>query len=245
MNPKHALQPLWAATVWLMLALSAPMAGAAADVPGEFDDPQPLVEEKINELLRRLKENREQIRNDESIAYRISDELIAPYIDFPRVTRLIIGKYWRTATEEQRQQLVEQVRELLIRSYVTAMRSYIDDIVSNADSFHYRPSRYRPGDRKASVVADFDLDGGQTVEVQYQLYYRDAWKIYDIRIEGISLVLTYRTSFGEQIRRDGLDQLIARLVERNRKGDVELPDSIGPLSQAKAADGATPGRSRQ
>jgi phospholipid transport system substrate-binding protein len=60
------------------------------------------------------------------------------------------------------------------------------------------------------------------------MYYRGEWKIYDIRIEGISLAITYRTSFGEQIKREGLDKLINNLAERNRRGEVELPDSIAP-----------------
>ena len=70
------------------------------------------------------------------------------------------------------------------------------------------------------------MDNGQSVEVQYQLYVsKDEWKIYDIRIEGVSLAISYRTSFGEKIQRDGLDSLIAQLAERNRKGEVELPSS--------------------
>ena len=72
---------------------------------------------------------------------------------------------------------------------------------------------------------DDENSGRAPAEVQYQLYYKEAWKIYDIRIEGISLALTYRTSFGEQINREGLDQLIAQLTERNRKGEVELPET--------------------
>ncbi|MFZ0470449.1 MAG: ABC transporter substrate-binding protein [Thiogranum sp.] len=191
-------------------------------------DPQPLLEDRIHELLTRLRNNSEAIRKDKSVAYKISDELIVPLIDFPRITRLVIGKYWRDASDTQRDELVKQVRDLLVRSYVTAMSSYIDDLVSEKNMIDFMPSNYRPGDRKASVRANIALGGRAPAEVQYQLYYVGQWKIYDIRIEGISLALTYRTSFGEQINREGLDNLIAQLVERNRKGEVELPEKIAP-----------------
>ncbi len=223
--------------VSLVMAAACSYAQAALAEAGTLDptvheDPQPLVAGKIDQLIKRLRDNVEEIKKDQSIAYRISDELIVPHIDFPRVTRLVIGKYWRNASAEQKAQLVEEIQALLIRSYVTAMTSYADEIAKKTKGIKYFPSRFKPGDRKASVRATFILEGGQGAEVQYQLYYRGEWKIYDIRIEGISLAITYRTSFGEQIRRDGLDQLIAQLAERNRKGEVELPKSLDPKDKA-------------
>ena len=106
-------------------------------------DPQPLLEDRIHELLTRLRNNSEAIRKDKSVAYKISDELIVPLIDFPRITRLVIGKYWRDASDTQREELVKQVRDLLVRSYVTAMSSYIDDLVSEKNMIDFMPSNYR------------------------------------------------------------------------------------------------------
>ena len=222
------------ATLLMVVASSLSQATLAepglSDDPSIHEDPQPLFVRKLDKLVSRLGNSAEQIRTDRSIAYQISDELIAPHIDFPRITRLVIGKYWRTASDAQRRQLVEEIKSLLIRSYVTAMSNYVDDIITHQEHTTYHPSRYKDGDIKASVRASIPLSSGQHADVQYQLYYRDEWKIYDIRIEGISLAITYRTSFGEQIKRDGLDSLIAQLAERNRNGEVELPDSIGPVS---------------
>jgi phospholipid transport system substrate-binding protein len=219
---------------WMLLgSLFLAMAGtphvfATAAEPSANEDPQPLVSKTINDLLVRLRDNSDKIRQDQGVAYQISNELINPYIDFPRIARLVIGKYWQSASEAQRTQLVEEIESLLVRSYVTAMTNYIDDLVSDANVIDFLPSRFQPGDRKASVRANIALGGKQSAQVDYQLYFRDKWKIYDIRIEGISLAITYRTSFGEQIKREGLDNLINNLAERNRRGDVELPDSIGP-----------------
>lgn len=122
--------------------------------------------------------------------------------------------------------MIAEIQSLLIRSYVTAMTSYADQIVARKERINYLPSRYKSGDKKASIRANITLDSGQAVEVQYRLYNGDGtWRIYDIVIEGVSLAITYRANFGEQIKRDGLDSRIAQLSERNRKGEVELPPS--------------------
>jgi len=221
---EYAVRGKWTLLVgMLVVTLVSPYILAATTSNTPNNDPQPLVSERINKLVSRLRENAVAIRKDQNIAYRISDDLIAPFIDFPRVTQLVIGKYWRDASKEQQEKLVQEVRELLVRSYVTAMTSYIDELVASNNRIEFLPSRYKPGDRKASVRATIALGGRRPAEVQYQLYFRDEWRIYDIVIEGISLAITYRTSFGEQIKRDGLNHLIAELSERNRRGDVELP----------------------
>ncbi|MCO6414373.1 MAG: ABC transporter substrate-binding protein [Thiogranum sp.] len=235
---KLAIKTNWVMLVAALLAMTYSLSQAAMAEPGLIKDPQPVLADAINKLIDRLSENADRIRDDSSIAYQISDELIAPHIDFPRITRLVIGKYWRDASEAQRRQLVDEIRALLTRSYVTAMTSYVDQIVAKKDQISYMPSRYTPGDNKASVRASIALDTGQSVEVQYQLYIGDdEWKIYDIRIEGISLAISYRTSFGDKIQRDGLDALIAQLAERNLKGEVELPDSVESL-KTPASDNA-------
>jgi phospholipid transport system substrate-binding protein len=201
-------------------------AGSAVTQPDNYDPPQPLVEERINELLDRLSANAEQIKQDKSLAYKLSNELVIPHIDFPRITRLIIGKYWREANDHQRQRLIDEISSLLIRSYVTAMSAYADDTLTE-EQVTYLPSRYQAGDSKATVRASIALDSGQTVEVHYALYRTDdQWKIYDIRIEGISLALTYRASFGDTIKHHGLDGLITQLEDRNKKGEIDLPGTV-------------------
>ncbi len=190
------------------------------------EDPQELVVRTINELVNHLQEHSERIHQDTSIAYRISDELVKPYIDFPRITRLVIGKHWKTASEQQREALIAEIQALLIRSYVTAMSIYADQIVAMRDRISYLPSCYKSGDKKAAVRASITLDNGQAVEVTYRLYNgAGTWLIYDIVIEGISLAMTYRASFSEQIKRDGVNGLIVNLAERNRRGEVEVPPS--------------------
>ena len=165
-------------------------------------------------------------RSSRTNPYKLSNELVIPHLDFPRITRLIIGKYWRDANDEQRQRLIDEISSLLIRSYVTAMSAYADDTLTE-EQVTYLPSRYQAGDTKATVRAKISLDSGQNVEVQYALYRTEnQWKIYDIRIEGISLALTYRASFGDTIKNQGLDALITQLEDRNKKGEIDLPGTV-------------------
>jgi len=201
-------------------------AGSAVMQPNDHDLPQPQIEGMINELLDRLSANAEKIKADRSVAYELSNQLVVPYLDFPRITRLIIGKYWRDASDEQRQRLIDEISALLIRSYVTAMIAYADDTLLD-EQVVYLPSRYQAGDRKTAVRAKISLDSGQTIDVRYALYRTDdQWKIYDISFENISLVLTYRTSFGASINSNGLDALITRLENGNKKGDINLPGVV-------------------
>jgi phospholipid transport system substrate-binding protein len=192
--------------------------------PNGKEGPQALIAGNTKQLLLELRNRIDEIKVNEKLAYDLSNELVIPYLDFPRITRLVIGKHWRTASEAQKKQLVVEVRQMLVRSYVTAMRTYADQILASGDQITYLPSRFKEGDKKATVRAAIKLQNGKTVDVQYMLYLSDsAWKIYDIRVGGISLAITYRTSFNDEIKRTGLSGLLNRLSEQNKKGTVDFP----------------------
>jgi phospholipid transport system substrate-binding protein len=229
----------------LLIVLSAAFsfafanAGSAVTQPDDQNIPQRQVEKMINGVLDGLSANAERIDKDLSVAYEISNELVVPYLDFPRITRIIIGKYWREANDEQRQRLIDEISALLIRSYVTAMSAYADDTLLD-EQIVYLPSRYHTGDRKAAVQATISLDSGQTIGVRYALYLTHGqWKIYDISFENVSLALTYRISFGAIIKDDGLDALITRLEMRNKKGEASLPDVIAEKIDESPLEGVT------
>jgi phospholipid transport system substrate-binding protein len=219
----------------LVEMLAAANARAAVTQADDQDLPQPVVERMIDELLDSLSASAKQIEQDRSVAYELSNELVVPHLDFPRITRIIIGKYWRDASDEQRQRLIDEISTLLIRSYVTAMIAYADDTLLD-EQVVYLPSRYRAGDKKTAVRSKISLDSGQTIDVRYALYRtHDRWKIYDISIENISMVLTYRSSFGASIKENGLDSLITRLEHLNRKGEVNLPGVVTKKMEESAA----------
>lgn len=180
-------------------------------------------------LVQALQDNRDAIKQDMNTAYRLAEETVIPQLDFPRITRWVLGRHWRGASEEQRARLTDEFRALLTRSYVTAMVSYVDQILENVDNVQFPPARSREDGDNATVAMLISLASGQQATVQYQLYRNDSgWKVYDVQIEGISLALTYRSTFSQEIARGGIDGLIASLAERNRRNAPEPLPEVKP-----------------
>ncbi|WP_126457077.1 MlaC/ttg2D family ABC transporter substrate-binding protein [Sulfuriflexus mobilis] len=202
----------------VLLASLGMLANIAVAAP---EDAQALIVEHSNQLVDALKAQKTAIKADKQIAYKLVDDIVLPHVDFNRVARLVLGKYWRSANEEQRQRFTSEFRAFLVRTYVTAMIEFSDQIVSHADSVKYLPFRNSdPND--VSVRMQITLPDRPPAQINYSLYQDGAgseWKIYDLAVEGISLATTYRSSFASQIRREGLDGLINKLAERNATAD--------------------------
>ena len=206
-----------------MLAL-APLAHADTPAPASA---QVLVVDTSKSLLNAMKARNSEIKQDKSIAYQLVDDIVLPHIDFRRIGRLVLGKYWRRANENQRERFTAEFRDFLIRTYVTAMVEFSDQIISHADNVRYLPFR---GDDPEDVTVrmEINLPDRPPVSVLYRLYLKEsAWKIYDLSVEGISLATTYRSSFASAIRRGGIDKLINKLANRNKKAAV-VSTSIAP-----------------
>lgn len=195
----------------VLLPLSWPCLGMA-----QADDPRELVIGASQRLVDALKDKGDAIHADRQVAYQIAEDVVTPHIDFQLVGRWVLGQYWRTATPAQRERFTDEFRILLMRTYVAAMVEYSDQIVSHASSIRYLPTRSKPDDPYASVQLEISLPDRPPVQASYSLYRTDAgWKIYDVTVEGVSLVTTYRSSFANEIRRGGMDELIAKLASKN------------------------------
>ena len=178
-------------------------------------DAQQLIIDRSGELVNALKEQQAAIKSDPQIAYQLVENIVLPHVDFNRVARLVLGKYWRQATDEQRERFTKEFRDFLVRTYVTAMIEFSDQIVSHAKNVKYLPFRNSdPND--VSVRMQITLPDRPPMQINYSLYQdENGWKIYDLALEGLSLATTYRSSFSTQIRREGIDGLINKLAERN------------------------------
>lgn len=159
------------------------------------------------------------LRSDRSINGSNPDKLmglietkVLPHFNFTRMTRLAVGKNWRRASPQQQGALVEQFRVLLVRTYATAFTSYRDQTIV------YRPLRMRPEDDDVVVKSQVVQPGGPPVAVDYSMEKTSkGWKVYDVAIEGVSLVQNYRSSFNGEIQRGGIDGLIQALDSKNRQ----------------------------
>jgi phospholipid transport system substrate-binding protein len=199
------------------------------------EDAQTLIIERSNQLVTALKEQSAAIKADNQIAYKLVEDIVLPHVDFTRVARLVLGKYWRSANAEQRERFTQEFRDFLVRIYVTAMVEFSDQIVSHAQNVKYLPFRNSNPD-DVSVRMLINLPDRPPLQVNYSLHYDgsgNSWKIYDLAVEGVSLATTYRSSFATQIRREGIDGLINKLAERNAEAKPAADTSNKAANTAK------------
>ena len=136
---------------------------------------------------------------------------LLPHVDTRRVTQIALGTHWRRATPEQQAELEREFTALLVRTYAGALASYRDQKIE------FLPLRSAAGDTDVTVRSRIRQPGAESVMVEYDLAKGDGgWKVYDVRVAGISLVATYRSTFSEEVRNRGIDGLIATLATKNR-----------------------------
>jgi len=150
------------------------------------------------------------------------DEKILPHFDFVRATQIAMGLSWRSATPEQREALTREFSALLVRTYTAALADSRDSEVVVI------PLRARPSDTEVTVRSRVKRPGEQPVSFEYEMEKTaTGWKVYDLRIEGISLMSTYRTAFADEVRNNGVDGLIQTLAGKNRRGNSKSASRSG------------------
>ncbi|HHH13259.1 MAG TPA: ABC transporter substrate-binding protein [Thiolapillus brandeum] len=176
-------------------------------------DPQELVRSTAEYVLSEVRAHKAELERDNSGIYRLVEERVIPHFDFRRMTRSALGRYWRQATEEQRNRLTREFQELLVRTYAIMLLSYSDEKVE------YLPFRGRPGDKRVVVRTKvYTSDGAPPVPIDYRLYFKDGqWKVYDVVVDGVSLVSNYRGTFASEVRKGGIEGLIVSLEKHNRE----------------------------
>jgi phospholipid transport system substrate-binding protein len=173
--------------------------------------PDKLVKSVADDVLAGLRQDPELKAGSQAKFAELLEQKVAPHFDFERMARLAVGRGWRQATPEQQKALVEQFRSLLIRSYSTAYTAYKDIAID------VKPVRMQPNDNDVQVRTEIKVpNGGQAISVDYSMYKAGSdWKIYDVTVEGVSLVTTYRSTFADEIHQSGVDGLIKSLQEKN------------------------------
>jgi phospholipid transport system substrate-binding protein len=143
----------------------------------------------------------------------VVDDIVASHFDFDRMSSWVLGKHWRKAKPDEKTRFASEFRTLLVRTYAKALNDNYDKKIAML------PVRDK-GD-EALVRTEVQQDAGFPIPIDYRMYIKDGvWKVYDVSVDGISLVSNYRTSFSKEIRKDGLPKLIDRLAERNKSGVV-------------------------
>ena len=169
-----------------------------------------VVTDTTKRMLTVLKDEKSVIRENPDRIYKLVNQIILPHFDFSRMSRWVLGKHWRSASDAQRERFIQEFRTLLVRTYATALLEYSDQEVE------FQPVRADPDATDVTVRTAVKQPGGFPIPINYSMYLSDGtWKVYDVTIDGVSLVASYRSAFSSQIQRGGLDHLIGLLAERN------------------------------
>ena len=194
----------WLLACCLLSGMSLPL---RAD-PG----PVELLQAVTDQLLEMIRRDPD-ILGDPVRLRAVASEFILPHIDFVTLSRWVLGKHWREASREQRNRFVEQFRELLLNSYLRSVTGYRETTV------RFLPLRGSQPDGRAKVDAEVMQPNGPPIHAEFRLHrVDDRWLIYDVAVEGISLVATHRSSFSREISNSGIAGLLSRMEEMNGAG---------------------------
>ena len=198
---------------WLILLTILPFFLMPSIVLAEVPVPQTLIKTSSDRMQKALKENKATIEKNPSFVYGLVDKILLPNFDFSKMSKLVLGKNWRKASKAQRERFIGEFRLLLVRTYSIAMLEFTDgDIV-------FLPFRGDLAKKKVKVKMEIARPNGPTIPMALSMYLnkQKKWMVYDVKIDGISLVTNYRSTFATEIRNDGMDKLIENLSTRNQK----------------------------
>ena len=172
--------------------------------------PDVLIKDTVRDVTAIIKQDKDIQAGDLRKINALVDAKILPHFDFQRMTRLAVGRYWRTATPEQQQALITEFRDLLVRTYTKVFTVYRDQTIE------VKPLRMAPDDTEVTVSTVISKPGSQPTSVDYELMKAtDGWKVFDVSVEGVSMVMSYRGTFASEIQQGGIDGLIKTLSDKN------------------------------
>ena len=189
-----------------VLAVAANSAWAYAEIA-----PDVLARNVTDEVLAIVRADKELQAGNPQKVMQLVETKVLPHFNFTRMTQLAVGRNWRQATPDQQRVLTEEFKTLLVRTYTTAFTAYREQTID------YRPLRMAPTDTDVVVKSLIRQPTGQPIAIDYSMEkLAGTWKVYDVKIEGISLVENYRNTFNNEISRSGVDGLIRALNDKNK-----------------------------
>ena len=201
--------------VVILVILLLPLLASTAPAQ-DLEKPEDIILATVDNVIARITAEREMLDAQPETVYNLINDLIIPVFDFNNMSRWILGKYWKQASEEQRNVFTTEFKDLLVRTYAKAVLGFSNERVVLLDT------QTNPKNNMVKVNTEIISDAGVT-PVNYYMHISDgSWKVVNVAFEGISLVETYRKSFASVIRNDGLESLIQQLVDKNESLEQSL-----------------------
>ena len=190
----------------LVLALTGSAAVLAQTAPDE------IVRKNTGDILSAIKADKDLASGDQKKIEKLAEEKVLPYFNFMHMTQLAVGRNWKDASAEQKAALIEQFRSLLVRTYSTSLSQFRNQTVE------VKPLKVGAAETEVIVKTVIAQPGGQPIPIDYSMEkLPEGWKVFDVLIDGVSLVTNYRSSFNTEIKANGIDGLVKSLSERNAK----------------------------
>ena len=205
-----------AAALYTSLVAAQAPAAAPATASASTQNPSDIVQSAAQGILRDLDANRDMYRKDPSKVSALVDKYLLPHFDTEYSARLVLAQYWRTATDDQKKRFIDAFYHSLLTNYGSALAEF------TSDKLKVFPTNVAAGDDRATVRTEVKRDSGDRIAVNYSLRKEaDGWKAYDVNIDGISYVKSYREDFGAQIQQKGIESVITRLQKGEKPNDIK------------------------
>jgi len=175
-----------------------------------IEDPQQMVRETGDKVLAEVSTRKAELNANPALIYPLVESTVVPHFDFRKMSQAALGRFWRDATEAQREQVANEFRELLVRTYASALLGY------SGQQIEYLPVQIQPEATSVTIPTRIAAPNAPPIPIIYRLTLNDAkWLVYDVVIDGVSLITNYRSQFAAEVRRGGIDGLIATLADKN------------------------------
>lgn len=195
-------------SVWMVLLFAL---FEVAGVHAQDLAPDALVRKTTDDIIGSIRADKELAKNSRKLL-ELVDAKVLPHFNFTRMTMLAVGRPWRDASAAQREQLVRQFRTLLVRTYSTALEQYSDQTIE------VKPTTMKPGDTETTVRTQVNQRGGAPIPMDYRMEKTpQGWKVFDVTVEGVSIVTTYRSTFATEVNKSGIDGLIKTITDQNTR----------------------------
>ncbi|MCB1798382.1 MAG: ABC transporter substrate-binding protein [Gammaproteobacteria bacterium] len=175
-------------------------------------DPQQMVRETGDKVLAEVTARKAELEARPELIYPLVESTVLPHFDFREMSQSALGRFWRDASEDQKAGITREFRELLVRTYASALLGY------SGQQIEYLPAQFPADATNVMIPTRITSAGAPPVPINYRLKLEDSrWMVYDVVIDGVSLITNYRSQFAAVVRRNGIDGLIATLADKNRQ----------------------------
>ena len=206
---KHGMFSLFVA---MMISFHSTVFAAAS--------PTEVLEKASHEMIDAINKNRDAIKLDPDLTQTLVEEILLPQIDLIAASKAVMGKYWDEATKEQKITFIRQFKTLLLRFYSSALSEYLNshEVALDYSMMTFFQSTDEANANTIVVRSEVKVSGEKPVPIVYYMRNsRKGWRIFDVAVEGVSLITTYKTSFGSEMAADGIDAMLESLAARNRR----------------------------